>query len=152
MTILHYLYIYNGFINYFRLPFHLTLVGLHLSFSFTEHVVFLTPSFSPLFKLSTSPTLSCCCGCLHRLLPNYVVILGVSTRLPNCYHVIFYFLTTVIMLLLWFLGLYNCFIFWHGWWVGYWCCMAIMIDFDAWISRIEICVDLVYKLYFLTGV
>ena len=28
--------------------------------------------------------------------------------------------------------------------------MVIKIDFDAWISRIGICVDLIYKMYFLT--
>ena len=33
----------------FRLPRHLTLVGLHLSFPFTEHVVLLTFSFFLLF-------------------------------------------------------------------------------------------------------
>ena len=55
-------YLYTGF----RLPCRSTLVGLCLSFSYTEYVVFLTSFFPPLFSLSVDPTLSCYGGCLHN--------------------------------------------------------------------------------------
>ena len=138
-----YIYVY-WFNKLFSTHSSLNLVGFHLSFSFTKHVILLTPFFSPLFKLSVDPTLSYCGGYLLKLLPrlggylcnnHWTVMLSLYYILSSIYCIY------VVIMIIWVLS--NCFMLWHSCSAGG-CCFMIYID--DWIFCDEIwgyCIELV---------